>query len=65
MSNPELSFLTDDAHESKGPDRDLSHRGRDVYVTIVSRDRDKAYWAIFFYSFDVEACIQGLTYLDL
>ena len=52
MSNPELSFLTDDAHERKGPNRDLAHRGRDVYVTIVSRDRDKAFWAIFFFSLD-------------
>ena len=52
MSNPELLFFTDDAHERKGPDHDLAHRGHDVYVMIVSRDRDKAFWAIFFYSFD-------------
>ena len=43
MSDPKLSFLTNDAHENKGPDRELSHRGREGYVTIMSRDRDKAY----------------------
>ena len=52
MSNPELSFLTDDAHERKGPDHDLVHHDHDVYVTIVSRACDKDFWAIFFYSFD-------------
>ena len=43
MSSPELSFLTDDAHENKDPDHERSHRGREGYVTIVSKDYDKAY----------------------
>ena len=41
MSGPEFSLLIVDAHDGKGPDRDLLHRGRDAYITIVMVDRDK------------------------
>ena len=41
MSNPELSSLTGDAHQGKGPDRELLHRGREDCVTIMSMDRDR------------------------
>ena len=47
MSGLELSLLTVDAHKSYGPDRNLLHRGRDAYVTIVTWDRDKPFLSYF------------------
>ena len=62
MSNPELSFLTNDAHKRKGPDRDLAHRDRDVCVTIVSRNRDKLFGLFSSILLMIEACIHGVIY---
>ena len=41
MSNPELSILTGDAHDGKGPDRELLLHGREDCITIVSIGRDR------------------------
>ena len=41
MSNPELLILTDDAHDGKGPDRELFLHGHEDNIMIVRIDRDK------------------------
>ena len=41
MSNPELLILIGDAHDGKGPDRELLFHGREDCITIVRMDRDK------------------------
>ena len=41
MSNPELLILTDDAHDGKGPNRELFLHGREDNIMIVRMDHDK------------------------
>ena len=47
MSNPELSSLTGDTHQGKGPDRELVDRSREDCVTIMSKDLDKVFFKLF------------------